>query len=43
MIVEGNIFVEGGLALGNIMAYIEMAKDYRDELRQLQHKTRCTD
>lgn len=43
VIVEGNLFVEGGLALGNIMAYIEMAKDYGDELRQLQHKTRCTD
>lgn len=43
IVVEGNLFVEGGLALGNIFAYIDMAKDHGDELRQLQHKTRCTD
>lgn len=43
IIVEGNLFVEGGLALGNILAYVEMAEDVGDELRQLQHKTRCTD
>lgn len=43
IIVEGNLFVEGSLALGNIFAYVEMAEDYGDDLRRLQHKTRCTD